>query len=167
MSRSNYTEDDGENNWGFICYRGAVASAIKGKRGQALLQDLAKALDAMPVKRLISDELEVAGEFCTLGVLGRARGIDMAEIDPTESCVIAKTFDIAEALAREIVFENDDRIGSHRWIEIEICGPMRPWYPERGGHHKSVLVELPADEVAAKRWVHMRKWVADNTVVPA
>lgn len=166
MSRSNYTCDN-ENNWGFICYRGAVASAINGKRGQTLLQDLAKALDAMPVKQLIADELEVAGEFCTLGVLGRARCLDMAEIDPTESSVIAKTFDIAEAMAREIVYENDDVIETYEWVRHELYGPIRPGWPDFGRHARTVRVDLPEDQVAAKRWAHMRKWVAENTKTAA
>ena len=55
MSRSAYSddlEDDVMNLW-----RGAVMSAIRGKRGQQLLRDLRDALDAMPEKRLIANHL--------------------------------------------------------------------------------------------------------------
>jgi hypothetical protein len=107
MSRSNYS-DDVENNWGLICWRGAVNSAIRGKRGQALIRELIAGMDAMPVKELIADELEVSGQFCALGVVGRARGIDMTGIDPEDSRIVAKTFDIAEPMAREIVYINDE-----------------------------------------------------------
>jgi hypothetical protein len=66
------------------------------------------ALDAMPEKRLIARELESNGEVCALGAVGRARGIDMAGIDPEDSERVAATFDIAEPLAREIAYENDE-----------------------------------------------------------
>lgn len=60
MSRSGYTEDcDG---WDLIRWRGAVASAIRGKRGQAFLREALAALDAMPEKQLISHDL-VAFEY--------------------------------------------------------------------------------------------------------
>lgn len=50
MSRSGYC-DDGENGWATICWRGAVKSALRGKRGQSFLLELAEAMDAMPTKR--------------------------------------------------------------------------------------------------------------------
>ncbi|KVE37352.1 hypothetical protein [Burkholderia sp. TSV86] len=107
MSRSGYSDDcDG---WDLIRWRGAVASAIKGARGQAFLRELADALDAMPEKRLIANELQTAdGEFCTIGVLGHARGIDMSKLDPDDRDSVSAAFGIAPALAAEIVFENDE-----------------------------------------------------------
>ena len=57
MSRSDYNSDN-YSEWSLIRWRGAVASATRGKRGQSFLRDLLASLDAMPVKRLISDELE-------------------------------------------------------------------------------------------------------------
>jgi len=125
MSRSNYS-DDCENQWGWIRWRGQVASAIRGKRGQALLRETLAALDAMPDKTLITDELVANGEFCTLGVIGQARGIPIADIDPEETEVVAKLFDVAEPLVREIVYENDEcgawhETPKHRWAR------MRQW----------------------------------------
>lgn len=136
MSRSGYSDDcDGLELW-----RGAVASAIRGKRGQALLRDLATALDAMPEKRLIANELKTAeGEFCTLGVLGAHRGVDMAPIDPEDRHQVAQTFNIAPALAAEIVFENDE---NDRTYDYE----ARKW-----------IYETPEE-----RWTRIRKWVQDN-----
>ena len=62
MSRSGYSEDcDGRE---LIMWRGAVAAAIRGKRGQRALRELVVALDAMPAKRLITDALEIDGEYC-------------------------------------------------------------------------------------------------------
>jgi hypothetical protein len=125
MSRSGYSEDcDG---WDLIRWRGAVTSAIRGKRGQALLLELRDALDAMPEKGLIAHELvDASGAFCTLGVIGSARGLPLSEIDPEDSDQVAKWFDIAPALAKEIVFENDeacwrDETPQQRWDR------MRQW----------------------------------------
>jgi len=107
MSRAGYSDDiDG---WALIRWRGQVASAIRGARGQKFLRDLLAALDAMPVKRLIRDDLENEdGEVCAIGALGKARGIDMAPIDPEEPEVVASIFDIAQQLAREVVYMNDE-----------------------------------------------------------
>src|SRR6185295_11408998 len=80
LSRSGYS-DDGER-WDLIRYRGAVASAIRGARGQTFLKEILAALDAMPEKKLIANELEEDGQVCALGALGKARGLDMAGIDP-------------------------------------------------------------------------------------
>ena len=107
MSRSGYTEDS-ENNWALICYRGAVASGIRGKRGQAFLKEMLTALDALPEKKLVASELEMDGQVCAIGSVGRARGIDMSKLDPEDPEKVAKTFGISEALTREIVYMNDE-----------------------------------------------------------
>ena len=73
MSRSGYT-DDPVNPERMALYRQAVRRAIQGKRGQRLLADLVKALDAMPVKRLITGALVDDGEACALGVVALGRG---------------------------------------------------------------------------------------------
>ena len=125
MSRSGYN-DDCDDQWGLIRWRGAVASSIRGKRGQALLVELRDAMDAMPVKELIAHELIAEGSFCALGVVGQARGISLAEINPEDSADVALQFDIAEPLAKEIVFMNDeagwhDETPKNRWVR------MRQW----------------------------------------
>lgn len=125
MSRSGYVDDC--DNWQLIKWRGQVASAIRGKRGQQLLRDTLAALDAMPEKRLVASELETAeGEVCTLGAVGRMRGLDLSAIDPEDSELVAQEFGIAEQLAREIVYENDERVPygetpEQRWTR------MREW----------------------------------------
>ena len=125
MSRSGYSDDcDG---WALIRWRGAVTSAMRGKRGRDLLLELRDALDAMPEKVLIAHELvDATGSFCTLGVIGQARGRPLKDIDPEDSDQVAKLFDIAPALAKEIVFENDeaawyDETPQQRWTR------MRAW----------------------------------------
>jgi hypothetical protein len=107
MSRSGY--DDGcDDGWAMIRYRGAVKSAIRGRRGQAFLRDLLATLDAMPEKKLIEGELETPDGVCALGALGRARGIEMKGLDPEDAEHVAAVFGVAPALAREIVYENDE-----------------------------------------------------------
>lgn len=128
MSRSGYSDDCG--GWDLICWRGAVESALRGKRGQEFLKQLADSLDEMPVKRLIAHDLEAQGEFCTIGVLGAKRGVDMAKLDPNDREEVAGVFGIAPAMAAEIVFMNDE--GSYlaetpeqRWTR------MRKWVGEQ------------------------------------
>jgi hypothetical protein len=142
MSRSGYC-DDREDNWRHICWRGAVSSALRGKRGQAFLLELAAAMDAMPVKRLVTEELQADGEFCTLGVVGAARGLDMSVIDPDDAEVVAEKFGLAEAMVREIVYENDEYFGDYKWID---------------GEHKYVR------ETPEERWTRMRAWVAKQII---
>ena len=141
-------------------WRGAVASAIKGKRGQAMLLETLTALEAMPVKELIAHELVQDGAFCALGVVGTARGIDVSKLDQDDNYSIADTFGIAPALAAEIVFMNDEVLSEYEYVDVEICGPMRNRYPDYGCHKKNVRVSAP--NVTARRWQHMRDWVASN-----
>lgn len=130
MSRSGYSEDC--ENLGL--WRGAVAKASEGKRGQAFFRDLVAALDAMPVKRLVEDALETAeGEVCALGALARHKGIALKPDDTYRFGVLGQAFDIARALAQETMFENDD-----------------------GGSY-GVRNETPEE-----RWTRVRKWAAEQ-----
>ena len=134
MSRSGYSDDcDG---WALICWRGAVNSALKGRRGQAALREIVSALDAMPVKELAADSLvSPDGQFCTLGALGAARGMPITDLVPDDPEGIADKFGIATAMVREIVYENDE------------CSPWLP-YPQK--------------ETPANRWARMRRWADGN-----
>lgn len=108
MSRSGYC-DDMEDQWQHIMWRGTIASATRGKRGQAFFRDLLAALDALPEKKLIPNELETRdGCVCALGALGKARGVDLHEVDPEDSERVAGIFNIADPLAREVVWVNDE-----------------------------------------------------------
>jgi len=141
MSRSGY-HDDHDSDYPLALWRGAVASSIRGKRGQAFLKELLATLDAMPEKRLAAwvwDEPITGmpfsprgGEVCALGAVTRARGIDTSHLDPEDSDgaeFVASTLDIAPCLAREIVYENDEH-----------------WVPE----------------TPEQRWQRMRNWVDAN-----
>lgn len=132
MSRSGYSDDC--DQWCLIRWRGAVASAMKGSRGQAFLREMLAALDALPERKLIAKDLETAdGAVCALGAIGKARAMDLQKIDPEDHETVAGAFGLAHAMACEIMFENDDGAGywsnetpeqrfarMRRWIKSEI-----------------------------------------------
>jgi hypothetical protein len=154
MSRSGYYYDCDDplvmGRW-----RAAVRSAMNGKRGQKFLRELLEALDAMPDKRLIREQLRIDGDqrpygdpdlivgadelvspqghavpvgaVCALGAVGVRRGMDLAKIDPDDTETVAAKFGIADAMTREIVYWNDE-----------------------GGHYR---------ETPEYRWKRMRAWV--------
>lgn len=127
MSRSGYSTDC-DNDFSLIRWRGQVASSIRGKRGQKLLVDLYKALDAMPIKELITDELETTdGSVCALGALGKVRGIDMKEVDVEDYHRVAKMFEVPHQLAQEIVFENDEAWFHYQETPAQRYTRMKKW----------------------------------------
>lgn len=124
MSRSGYNEDD-DGDGRIAMWRGQVASAIRGKRGQAFLREMIEALDAMPDKRLIAEDLQGPdGAVCAIGSVGARRGVDMSELDPEDPDTIASVFGIAHQLVQEIEYMNDEvyhKDGEDRWRR------MRAW----------------------------------------
>jgi hypothetical protein len=111
MSRHGYSTD-GEN---VAMWRGTIASATRGKRGQAFFRSLVEALDAMPEKRLVEGALQTAEGDCAFGCLARARGVDLSgmdvstdEWDTEQWDKLGALFDIAPQLAQEVMFINDD-----------------------------------------------------------
>ena len=107
MSQSNYVDDLDARE--LARWRGQVASATRGRRGQRLLREMLTALDGMESRRLVEHALITEdGEVCALGAVGRVRGLNMDVLDPNESADVAVAFDIAEPLAREVAFLNDD-----------------------------------------------------------
>lgn len=130
MSRSGYSDDC--DQWALIRWRGAVTSAIRGKRGQAFLKEMLAALNRIPAKRLINGDLEAHGEVCAIGAVGVQRGIDMAGIDPEDREMVARTFAIPAALAAEIMYENDEGgwrdTPEKRWQRVRewVAGNIRP-----------------------------------------
>lgn len=123
MSRSGY-DDDGDQ-WALIKWRGQVASAIRGKRGQAFLRELAEVLDAMPEQKLIADDLVREGGVCALGAVGAKRGVEMENLDSHDHRGLGGVFGIAHQLVAEIEFLNDDFVYTEtperRWQR------MREW----------------------------------------
>jgi hypothetical protein len=149
MSRSGYNEDGDGDNWSLICWRGAVNSAIKGKRGQAMLRDLLAALDAMPDKRLVAGDLEVDGQFCALGVLGQARNLTLASIDTYDWGALGTNFNVAEALAREIMWINDESVRTHEYVAT-------------GEPYTNEWKRVEVTNAPLRRWEIVREWVENN-----
>jgi hypothetical protein len=107
MSRAGYSEDLDPLDLGR--WRGRVASAIRGRRGQQLLRDTLTALDAMPEKRLIAHELRQEGEVCTLGSVLVARGfIEPEKFDPEDHDGLGNSLNVSPCLIREIEYLNDE-----------------------------------------------------------
>lgn len=128
MSRSGYS--DCLDQWPLIRWRGQVTSAIRGARGQAFLRELLAALDAMPEKQLVAESLATPdGQVCTLGAIGKARGIDLSGFDPEEPEPLGNAFGIAHQLVAEIEFENDEAVSNEppeqRWSR------MRQWVAQQ------------------------------------
>ena len=142
MSRSGYDDYDGDETYPFELYRQAVDNALFGKRGQAFLREMRDAFDALPRKELIASMMEVEGAVCAIGAVGKARGVDMTELNGMAEYddsmelgpAVAKQFGIAKSMAREIMYENDEN------------GPWR-------------VKETPED-----RYVRMRAWVELNII---
>lgn len=137
MSRSGYCDDD-DGDGRIAMWRGQVASASRGKRGQRFFRELIEALDALPEKRLVTDALIKEGEVCALGALGLKRGLPIEDIDPNDPDTVGAKFDIAHQLAAETVYVNDEcSIG--KYVE----GKYVPETPEQ-------------------RWQRMRAWAVSN-----
>jgi hypothetical protein len=134
MSRSNYSEDyDEQFPNALFLYRNSVDLALSGRRGQRFLRDLIAALEAMPTKELIADRLVDSGSVCAIGAVGVRRGVNMAGLDPEDAKSVAKAFGIAECMAREITFENDEAV---------------PYWRD--------------PETPEQRWRRMRDWAQGN-----
>jgi len=113
-----------------------VTSAIKGRRGQQFLRDTLEALEDMPQKRLVTGALEREGEYCTLGVVAAKRGqlealkrFDTDDGGYFDTKAVSEHLHIAQALAKEIMFENDEGgwgdTPEIRWMR------MRQWVAEQ------------------------------------
>lgn len=146
MGRSGYSDDC--TDWSLICWRGAVNSAIRGKRGQAFLIELRDALDALPDQKLCGHDFQRPdGACCAIGAVGKARGIDMTDMDPegaTESGQLTEMFNIANAMVREIEFMNDDDYA---------------WWGQKDGES----MDEYNDRMDSKRWTRVREW-ADRKI---
>lgn len=133
MSRSGYSY--GYDEWAMIRWRGAVTSAIRGKRGQAFLKEMLTALDTLEAKRLIRNDLVRDGEVCAIGAVALARKTDVSAVDPEDRDTVANVFGIAPALAAEIVNMNDEYSDVEETPE-ERYDRMRQW----------ILSEIKAEE---------------------
>lgn len=142
MSRSGYV-DDVDDTLALGRWRAQVKSAIRGKRGQSFLRELAKAMDAMPEKVLIASQLiDDEGDCCTIGVVCKLRSLDVSTVDCQDPTEVGSLVGIAHQLAAEIEYENDE------------CGDR--YERTEAGSFKRVA------ETPEERWVRMRKWVQSH-----
>jgi hypothetical protein len=122
MSRSGFDIDGDHDQWAQIRWAGQFASAARGKRGQAFWRDLLQALDEMPDKRLVAHDLVADGAYCTIGALGAKRGVELEKIDPYDYDTLAKTFNVAHQLVREVEWMNDEAVyretPEQRWVRM-------------------------------------------------
>jgi hypothetical protein len=133
MSRAGYSDDLDPLDLGR--WRAQVASAIRGKRGQAFFRQLIEALDAMPEKRLVTGDLQDdSGCVCTLGALAKHKGADLEQLDTYDYDDLGQRFNIAHQLAQEVMFENDEH---GTWANVDGA-----W----------------VKETPEMRWQRMRKW---------
>lgn len=125
MSRSGYSGDLDHLELGR--WRGRVASAIRGKRGQRFLRELRDALDALPEKRLVqSADGEIVnheGDCCALGSVALAQGWeDACDLDSNEHEALAARLDVAWCLIPEIEYQNDEHwrceTPEERWSRV-------------------------------------------------
>jgi hypothetical protein len=124
VSRSGYSDDYDLRTIGL--WRASVDRAIDGKRGQAFLREMAAALDAMPEKVLIADEIRNSdGDVCAIGSVGAARNANL-DLDAHAYCEVAAAFGIARALAQEIAYENDE-CGPRKETPAQRWTRMREW----------------------------------------
>jgi len=170
VSRSGYSEDVSDLEAGR--WRAAVNRALKGRRGQEFLRALREALDAMPDKKLYPGSFATAdGEYCTLGVLGAQRGIRMDDLGDESWCdteLVGDRFGIATSLAAEVMYLNDEYLAdTHKWVEVEICGPMPPYSLVRGHQQHKRFVSVPNPNHPEERWKKVREWVEENIMEKA
>ena len=61
---------------------------------------------------MIANDLVREGDVCAIGAVGLKRGTKMDVLDPEDPDTVADVFGIAGAMAREIVYMNDE--GTYR-----------------------------------------------------
>lgn len=119
MSRSGYTEDCEY----LELYRNSVERALKGKRGQKFLRELAEAMDTMAVHELHAGTvLDAEGGVCAMGTVCIKRGLEIVpEFD--DPWVVAEYLGITKSMASEIAWINDEanlrnETPSERWTRV-------------------------------------------------
>ena len=99
-------------------------------------------MDAMPVKELIAEELiDDEGSCCTIGVVCKSRGVDVAKVDYHDSVSVGAAVGIAHQMVAEIEYLNDE------------CGERF----ERDATNAGIWNRI--EETPAERWQRMRTWI--------
>src|SRR5271169_5049168 len=88
-------------------WRANLRRTMQSERGQAFLQELLEALDALPQKRLIQGAMQQGREVCALGAVGLKRRINLGGLDSRNHDELAAAFGISSMLVQEIAYWND------------------------------------------------------------
>jgi hypothetical protein len=73
------TDDYGELR--MYGWENATNRAFNGKRGLVVLQEMERALLALPQPRLIANYVAHEGEVCAVGAFAKYKGVDLAEFE--------------------------------------------------------------------------------------
>ena len=152
MSRyvSDYEPRDGAPPWEF--WAQAVANATKGKRGQAFLRELRKALLAMPDKRLIAgDMITPTGEVCALGQFAVYKG---------KAAELRQSF-IFQNEGEEYT-EEEDLSESANWVAYRFNVPTCLAFDVAYANDEEFHYDTPE-----ARWRLMLQWIDARLLVPA
>jgi len=101
----------------------------------------------MPVRELVAGEIVRDKEHvCAIGSVAVARGLDVSELDEYDGETVGKTFGIAESMAREIAFVNDDDFGHKTETPAERWTRVRAWVAKEMTPKRSNTTEGDGDE---------------------
>lgn len=119
MSRTGWYEMDDRDQDAILRMgraRGQIASATRGRRGQAFLRLALKALDNMEDKRLAAHTFGVGDGGCMCLMTSIAtetgRGSVLTDVDledgETVCELMAAKFDVADVLVKDLVWDNEE-----------------------------------------------------------
>jgi hypothetical protein len=123
MSRSGYNDDCDDYRL-INLYTGTLARSIRGRRGQALLRDIAVHMDAMTVKTLEHGILVAKDGIgcCALGAAALRRGVDVSDVSDDCPHEVGKALNVTHHLAAEVAEINDlggkGETGRDRWTRV-------------------------------------------------
>lgn len=158
MSRSGYSDD--LDNTVLNVWRGQVASAIRGRRGQMFLLEMLAALDALPIKELIKEAIVTPeGPVCAMGAVARMRGADASDLDPEDADSVAGRFGIARQMAMEIAYVNDEQGDFVIDPEATRDAVIRQIARGMDEQMARVRVRKYREETNAERFARVRAWV--------
>lgn len=129
MSRCGLVEVD--DNKAIALYREEVTKVIGEPQSQAFLREMAGALDELPEKYLIADELiDSDGGCCAIGAVCKARGLDVSAVDCYAPDQVAALVGVSQVLVSEIEQHNDCGVPPdvrwqymRNWVELKITKP--------------------------------------------
>lgn len=172
MNRSGYT-DECDDPLAAGRWIAAVNSSLRGRRGQAFLRELLAALDAMPEKRLIANTAAKDGCMCALAVVAAKRGQGLEQLDAYMKGLdwdrLAESLDISEAMAREVMYLNDEMTDEFEWVDRPQGPPTRQEWDDflrSRSYRLSDSIRVPILDHEERRWRYMRDWAAKHLKEP-